>query len=76
MRKDTIMVDEFNKRLQVLEEKFEYQDRTIDALNDVVIDQQKQITALEGEIRRLESHLLSLQDETGHTGKEPTPPHY
>ena len=38
-------LNDINDRIQILEEKFEYQERTIDALNDVIIEQQTQINA-------------------------------
>ncbi len=71
------MIAQAEKRLQVLEEKFEYQDNTIDALNDVIIDQQNQITKLEERLNRLESMLLNIHTEAAIPGgEEPPPPHY
>ena len=67
--------DDLHKRLQVLEEKFEYQDRTIDALNDVIIDQQAQIDALEEQVRRFQA-LLSAIAANPDGGEDPPPPHY
>lgn len=65
---------EISRRLQILEEKFEYQDRTIDTLNDVIIEQQAQINSLEEAIEKLHSLLASniIQEES----KDPPPPHY
>ena len=67
--------DDLRWRLQILEEKFEYQDQTIDALNDVIIDQQAQINALEDQIRRFQAMLAAIDDNPG-SGEEPPPPHY
>ncbi len=67
--------DDLHWRLQILEEKFEYQDQTIDALNDVIIDQQAQINALEDQIRRFQA-LLAAIDDNPVGGEEPPPPHY
>lgn len=67
--------DDLRFRLQILEEKFEYQDQTIDALNDVIIDQQTQINALEDQIRRFQALLAAIDDNPG-GGEEPPPPHY
>ena len=65
---------EISRRLQILEEKFEYQDRTIDTLNDVIIEQQAQINSLEEAIEKLQSLLAAnmIQEES----KDPPPPHY
>ncbi len=67
--------DDLRFRLQILEEKFEYQDQTIEALNDVIIDQQAQINALEDQIRRFHALLAAIDDNPG-GGEEPPPPHY
>jgi SlyX protein len=67
--------DDLCRRLQILEEKFEYQDQTIDALNEVIIDQQAQISALEDQIRRFQAMLSAIEDTPG-GGEEPPPPHY
>ena len=56
---------EINDRLQVLEEKFEYQERTIDALNEVIIEQQAQINAIEDQIRRLKALISASEDKPG-----------
>lgn len=62
------------ERLQVLEEKFEYQDQTIETLNDVIIEQQKQINSLEETLVKLHTLLAAnmLQGEQN----DPPPPHY
>lgn len=67
------MNDNLNNRINNLEEKFEYQDQTIDTLNDVIIDQQSQITRLTEQINRIESVLLNIKDDQG---QDPPPPHY
>lgn len=69
------MTDKIDGRLQILEEKFEYQERMIDSLNDVIIEQQAQLTLLEEKVIHLQSLLESLQDPTTE-GEEPPPPHY
>jgi SlyX protein len=71
------MTDESGKRLQLLEENFEFQESTIDTLNQVIIDQQGQLDKLEEKINRLEGLLLSVQTESlSGGGEEPPPPHY
>lgn len=69
------MSDEYSDRLRVLEEKFEYQEQTIDSLNDVIIDQQKQLTELSDQIHILKSQMSASQDENSQ-GEDPPPPHY
>ena len=69
------MNDEYNDRLRALEEKFEYQEMTIDSLNDVIIDQQKQLTLLTDQVHHLKSQMGTAQDESG-AGEDPPPPHY
>jgi SlyX protein len=68
-------MNEMNDRLQVLEEKFEYQDRTIDALNQVIIEQQSQLNSIEDQILRLRALLSTIEDSPS-GGEEPPPPHY
>ena len=69
------MTDEYNDRLRTLEEKFAYQEQTIDSLNDVIIDQQKQLTLLSEEVDHLKSQLGAAQDDPP-AGEDPPPPHY
>ena len=70
--------DDLSNRLQVLEEKFEYQERTIDALNEVIIEQQTQLNSLEDQILRLQALLSAIADNpnNGEGGEDPPPPHY
>ena len=67
--------DEINNRILVLEEKFEYQERTIDALNEVIIEQQTQLNSLEDRILRLQGLITAIEDNPN-GGEEPPPPHY
>jgi|GEM_PF-2038703 len=62
-------------RLQELEEKFLYQDRTIDDLNEVIIEQQAQLYALEEKFRRLQALLTAIEDQPSGV-PDPRPPHY
>ncbi|MFW2368436.1 MAG: SlyX family protein [Desulforhopalus sp.] len=66
---------DMNKRLQLLEEKFLYQEKTIDALNEVILEQQEQLSTLVEEMHRLKMILTSMEiSPIG--GTEPPPPHY
>ncbi|PHR27445.1 MAG: hypothetical protein COA36_09475 [Desulfotalea sp.] len=66
---------EYSDRLRVLEERFEYQEQTVDSLNDVIIDQQKQLTLLTTQIQHLRSQMAATQEESS-VGGDPPPPHY
>jgi len=61
-------------RLTDIEIRIEYQDRTIHALNDVVVAQQSQIEKLEANIEKLRQ---IIQNETPSFGPaNEKPPHY
>lgn len=69
------MPDDIDERLRLLEEKFLYQEQTVDALNEVVLEQQEQLLTLAEEISRLKMMITALDvDPPG--GDEPPPPHY
>jgi len=69
------MTDEYSDRLRVLEEKFEYQEQMIDSLNEVIIDQQQQLTNLTDQVHYLKLQLAASSEDQP-TGEEPPPPHY
>jgi SlyX protein len=69
------MTENTNERIRVLEERSAYQDRTIDALNEVIIAQQEQLDRLEEQVRRLQNFLANLSDADSGT-VDPPPPHY
>jgi len=69
------IADTINDRIQILEEKFEYQERTIDALNEVIIEQQTQLNVFENKILRLEALVSGIEDNPN-GGEDPPPPHY
>jgi SlyX protein len=65
------------KRIIELETKLSYQDHMIQELNDVVTGQQKQIDALEVELRRIREHLKgSSESQLARPDEEVPPPHY
>ncbi len=63
-------------RLRVLEENYEYQDRLLDTLNEVIIRHQTQLDAMEDEIKKLREELRGIVSESDNDSKEPLPPHY
>ena len=70
------MSSELVQRLDRLEESFEFQDNTIEALNQVLIAQQKQIDELEHSIEKLQQAISTANSEPGEQTPEPPPPHY
>ncbi len=69
------MADDITLRIQVLEEKFAHQERMIDVLNEVIIDQQTQLETIEAELRRFRALVEAGQDQFP-GGQDPPPPHY
>lgn len=65
------------KRVIELENKLIFQDETINELNDVITDQQRQLDQLREEIRLLNLRVASVaQSNVSAEEKEPPPPHY
>jgi len=69
------MSSELENRIRILEEKHEYQDHTVEALNQVLIRQQAQIDALQEELIKLRKDMLPTNVEAGDVAHDP-PPHY
>ncbi len=67
---------ETSARLESLETKVSFQDRTIDALNEVVTRQQDQVDQLVLEVKQLRKTLEALGAQSIDGGEEPPPPHY
>ena len=65
------------KRLTDLETKISYQDHFIDELNELVIEQQKQIDKLTQELKKL-LEKIAPEDDSGvvDISLEVPPPHY
>lgn len=67
--------NDFEKRLQDLEEKFEYQDITIDTLNEVIIAQQKELDTLKQDLIDIKESA-SIVGQSDNNKSDPPPPHY
>lgn len=68
------MSKEFESRLQLLEEKFEYQDQTIETLNEVIIRQQETIDKLQVDLEHLKEQLIATSHNLEDVNEPP--PHY
>ena len=69
--------EELQNRIETLETRQAFQEDTIESLNDVIIQQQKDIEKLDLKIEILQERIK--QAATSHTeiaGEEPPPPHY
>ncbi|MDK9705978.1 MAG: SlyX family protein [Desulforhopalus sp.] len=69
------MPDDITVRMQILEEKFAHQERLVDSLNEVIIDQQRQLDRIEEHLRQVLAMLEAASDHLPE-GQEPPPPHY
>lgn len=67
-------VSQSEKRLQILEEKFEYQDNTVEALNQVIIEMQKEIDQLKEDYQDLKKEVAAME-QAEPIANDP-PPHY
>lgn len=69
-----------NQRIAELETQLAFQEDTIQKLNDVLVDQQKRMDALEVAIRHYEKRLGEIQngigDEQQTSLEDEVPPHY
>ena len=69
------MSSDFDARIRILEEKFEYQDHTVETLNQVIIRQQAQIDTLQEELNKLREDVMAAGLSSGTIVAE-KPPHY
>ena len=72
------MSQELDARLVALEIRQAFQDDTLQTLNDVLIDQQRQIERLQHRLEVLAARQETLQSqlEQDQDQVEPPPPHY
>lgn len=69
---------ELETRLIEFEIRLSHQDDTLEALNQVIIKQQRDIDGLQGEISQLKQRLQSVSaaGDVIAAEQEPRPPHY
>lgn len=63
-------------RIEALETRIAYQERTIEDLNATVTEQWKRIETLTRELARLTDRVQLVEDNAAPDGPEPPPPHY
>jgi SlyX protein len=64
-------------RLEALEVRVAYQDRTIEDLNGIVTAQWKQLDDLAKQVAGMADRLRNVEENTPPSGEpEPPPPHY
>lgn len=64
------------KRLDDMEIRLTFQDRTIEELNEALISQQQQIDKMQKELEVLRAQLRTLPDMLAGRDEDPLPPHY
>lgn len=64
------------ERIDSLEVRIAFQDRTIEELNAAVTEQWRVIDGLTRKLRLLEEHIQTNSSPVGDTRSEPPPPHY
>ncbi len=68
---------EIQARLEALEVRIAYQDRTIEDLNTTVTAQWKQLDDLVKQVARMADRLRNVEENAPASGEpEPPPPHY
>lgn len=69
-------MSDIENRIMELEIKNAHQEDTIEQLNQIVIEQQKNIDELVRNLKRLKTQLSNLQEGSSKETPEPPPPHY
>lgn len=67
---------ELDSRMADLEARLAFQDDTIQALNDVLVEQQRAIDRLQAQMGMLARRQADLQSRVGGEEDEAPPPHY
>jgi SlyX protein len=63
-------------RVTELETRLAFQDDTIQALNEVLVEQQRQLDKLSVQLGQLVERYRELAGQYGEAGDEAPPPHY
>jgi SlyX protein len=67
---------ETRARIEALETRIAYQDRTIEDLNTSVTEQWKRIDELSRQVARMADRLQRVESNAPSGADEPPPPHY
>jgi SlyX protein len=67
---------ETRARIEALETRIAYQDRTIEDLNGSVTEQWKRIDELSRQVERMADRLQRVESNASSGADEPPPPHY
>ena len=72
------MAQTLESRLEKLEVLYAEQDHTVQALNDVVSNQEREITQLKQSLKQLEQQISAIKSDLGGDidPANETPPHY
>ena len=65
-----------NEELDALEIKVSYLELKCDELNEVIVEQQKDMQKMKAQIEALEKKVLDLEEENGQDRPNRKPPHY
>lgn len=69
--------DAIAARIEQLEIRITYQDETIEALNQTIMEQWQQIDRLKRQLTQLDARLQEAESRSGAAPQsEPPPPHY
>ncbi|GAA3940034.1 SlyX family protein [Litoribacillus peritrichatus] len=63
-------------KIEDLEIRLAFQEDTLETLNQVIIDQQKEIDKLNSYVRILKDKITSVENTSTSPEKEAPPPHY
>jgi uncharacterized coiled-coil protein SlyX len=64
------------ERLDAIETKLAYMERTVTELNIIVSDQEKELGILQNQVDKLKQKVVDLMEESGEDRPSRLPPHY
>lgn len=65
-----------DERMEKVETKVAYLERTVSELNDIVIDLGREMGTVRNQVERLRQKVIDLMEEAGEERPNRTPPHY